>query len=384
MFDVIVCGAGPAGAIAAGVLAHEGVRVLLVDRATFPRDKLCGDTINPGTLGILQRLGAVGEWADQALRVDGMIVTGPHGARVQGEYGGGRYGLALRRRDLDAALLAWAVREGARVETGVAVRRALVDGTGRAAHVRGIVIAGGDGRDVRIPAPLVIAADGRHSTIAFGLGLARHPRRPRRWAVGAYFDGVTGVTSFGEMHVRRSRYLGLAAVPAGLVNVCLVTDDRRGFGDPASLLRRAADADSTLRDRFAAARLVSSPAILGPLAVDTSASGMPGLLLAGDAAGFIDPMTGDGLRFAIEGAVLAARVAIDAGAAHVPGVHAAGAHVELARRRRRAFQSKWRFNRLLRRVVSGAPAIRTAEWVARLAPGVLERTIAYAGDVSRP
>ena len=57
MFDVIVCGAGPAGSVAATVLARGGARVLMLDRARFPRDKLCGDTINPGALAILRRLG---------------------------------------------------------------------------------------------------------------------------------------------------------------------------------------------------------------------------------------------------------------------------------------------------------------------------------------
>ena len=57
MLDVLIVGAGPAGAVAATVLARAGARVRIVDRATFPRDKLCGDTVNPGTLALLRRLG---------------------------------------------------------------------------------------------------------------------------------------------------------------------------------------------------------------------------------------------------------------------------------------------------------------------------------------
>src|SRR6185503_16886808 len=96
--------------------------------------------------------------------------------------------------------------------------------------------ANGATRDLR--ARVTIAADGRRSTIAFGLGLARHPDQPRRWAIGGYFEGVrhvsdttqTGPVSdtcltpsvMGEMHVRRGRYIGVAPVPGGVTNVCLV------------------------------------------------------------------------------------------------------------------------------------------------------------------
>src|SRR3954465_4429877 len=101
----------------------------------------------------------------------------------RGGAGGGGRGLALLRRVLDASLVDAAVAAGARVEQRALVRAPLLEETGRHARVRGVVIAGADGRDVRIPAPLVIAADGRRSRIAFALGLARHPIRPRRWAI---------------------------------------------------------------------------------------------------------------------------------------------------------------------------------------------------------
>ena len=85
--DVLIAGAGPAGSIAALVLARAGARVTLVDRARFPRDKLCGDTINPGALAILGRLG-LGGVTDGGLRIEGMIVSGGGGVRVVGAYGG--------------------------------------------------------------------------------------------------------------------------------------------------------------------------------------------------------------------------------------------------------------------------------------------------------
>jgi geranylgeranyl reductase family protein len=377
MFDVIVCGAGPAGAIAATVLARGGARVLMLDRARFPRAKLCGDTINPGAVAILRRLDLLPRVEAQALDVHGMIVTGERGVSVRCEYGDGVRGLAIARRELDATLAESAASAGARFEDGVLVRGALVDSSDGHARVRGVVIAGRDGRDVRVPAPLVIGADGRRSRLAISLGLARQPARPRRWAAGAYFEGVAGMSPLGEMHVRRGQYIGLASVPGGTTNVCVVVGSTPALRDPAALIDDAIAADWLLRPRFAEARRISVPAVIGPLALDASAAGMPGLLLAGDASGFIDPMTGDGLRFAMRGGELAAAAALAA----LSGM--ARPHERLAHARRREFAGKWRFNRALRQVVDHPASVNAATLAAQAAPWILRRTIAFAGDVSR-
>jgi flavin-dependent dehydrogenase len=371
MIDVLIVGAGPAGAVAATVLARGGARVRLVDRARFPRDKLCGDTVNPGTIALLRALGMAERIEARGLPVDGMLVTGVDGVSVESRYPRGLQGRALVRRELDWSLLQLATAAGAEFEPWTPVRRALVDDDGR---VGGVVLDG----DRQIRARVVIAADGRHSTIAFGLGLAAHPQRPRRWAVGAYFENVARMSSFGEMHVRRGGYIGVAPIPGGLTNVCLVrpweTPDP-ALRDPEALLRRELARDHVLRDRFAGARLVTPPVVLGPLAVDVRPSAVDGLLLAGDAAGFIDPMTGDGLRFAVQGGDLAARAALRA------LEHGwAGVHDHLARQRAGAFGPKVRFNRTLRTLVASPAAVRVGEVVASLAPSTLRALVRHAGD----
>src|SRR2546422_11373755 len=95
--DVLVVGAGPAGSMAALVLARAGVRVRLVDRARFPRGKLCGDTLNPGTLSILDRLGIAGPVPHRAMAITGVSISGPNGARVSATYPDGIRGAALPR-----------------------------------------------------------------------------------------------------------------------------------------------------------------------------------------------------------------------------------------------------------------------------------------------
>jgi flavin-dependent dehydrogenase len=371
MIEVLVVGAGPAGSVAALVLARAGVRVLIVDRATFPRDKLCGDSLNPGTLAELRALGIAEAVERAGLPIRGMLVTSEHGLSVRSTYAVGLTGRTLQRRHLDATLLDAAAAAGARVEFDARVSAPLVDETADRRVVRGALVHARD-RQLRLPARVTIAADGRHSTLAFALGLALHPAAPRRWAIGA---DVAGMTDCGEMHLRRAHYVGVAPLPSGLVNACLVTAARPQLRDPRTLLEQALRADPQLADRFAAARSVSRVFTLGPLAVDCRAAGLPGLLLAGDAAGFIDPMTGDGLRFAIDGGVLAARAALE-----LLENPRAPVWRKLDARRRRRFGAKRVFNRLLRLTALSCASSKLSEVVGPVAGSIVSAIVRGAGD----
>lgn len=371
MTDVLVVGAGPAGAVAALVLARGGARVRLVDRAMFPRAKLCGDTINPGALAIVDRLGVGAAVRARARAITGMLLTGPGGATVAADYPHGVCGAAIERRDLDLLLLDAAVAAGVDFMPGVRALAPIVDD--RSAHVVGAQVCTAAGKsDLR--ARLVIAAEGRHSRLGAALGLTRFAARPKRWAFGAYFSGIDGLTTRGEMHIRANGYVGIAPLVGGVANVCVVRLRER-IDVAAAVIADAIAGDPSLSARFARARRESPVVSLGPLAVDSAAAGCPGLLLAGDAAGFVDPMTGDGLRFAIGGGELAAE------AARVELATGRPAHAALGAALRREFSSKWRFNRVLRSLVASRRGVALAEALASRWDAPFRVLIGVAGDV---
>jgi flavin-dependent dehydrogenase len=377
MLDVLIAGAGPAGAIAALVLARAGARVVMIDREQFPRDKLCGDTLNPGAVRLLASFGLTGGALDGAVRLSGMQLTGPR-ASVHAAYGQPTAALALTRRAFDAWLIEHAVAAGVRFESGVVAREPLADQHSGIPVVRGLVLDGPDGRALRMPAILTIAADGRRSVLARAVGLAGTPRGPRRWAYGTYATGVAGMTDLGEMHVRHGWYFGLAPLGNGLANVCVVKPATRSERRrPIDEVRDAVARDPSLRIRFEGSVIDDKVRVLGPLAAEARAAGVVGLLLAGDAGGFVDPMTGDGVHLALQSGVLAAREALRA----LETGDMIGAVSRLERARRATFGRKLRFNRMVRRLVSSPAAVDAASVAARILPSVMRHAVRYAGDV---
>ena len=377
MIDVLIAGAGPAGSTAALVLARAGARVLIVDRETFPRDKLCGDTLNPGALALLEALNLKGGPLEHARALRGMRVTGGR-TGVTTMYEDGKTARALSRRAFDSWLLEAAIHAGARFEGGWIVRDAIVDLRPGRPIVRGLVIASRSSPEkrTRIPAVMTIAADGRRSTVARSAKLSRPSPPPRRWAFGAYLTGVDALGDVGEMHVQPGRYVGIAPMSESVANVCVVTGPRPEGRTPVDIMRHAIAANRRIASRFACAEFVTEVRVLGPLGVDAAASGTDGLLLAGDAAGFVDPITGDGVSLAIRGATLAAAEVLHT----LETGDFAGAPGRLAAARRRWLGPKMRFNRALRLVVESRTAIELMSCAAAVAPSMFRPLVRYAGE----
>ncbi|MBC7897086.1 MAG: NAD(P)/FAD-dependent oxidoreductase, partial [Cytophagaceae bacterium] len=265
--DVIIVGAGPAGATTATFLARNGLHVILADRAQFPRDKPCAEYLSPQATRVLDELGALPAIEAAApAQLAGMRITAPDGTSFLGEFAAGHgfrgfrdRGLAIRRTILDAILVDRARAAGAEVREGVAVRDLLRDGDA----ICGIITSG----NATLRAPLVIGADGLHSIVARRLGLARVGRWPRRYALVTHYRGVADIGAHGEMHVYPEGYLGLADVGHGLTNVAVVVPGSQAkamSGDPAGFMQRWIASRPRIAARFAAATPLAPPKATGP------------------------------------------------------------------------------------------------------------------------
>jgi flavin-dependent dehydrogenase len=183
-FDVVVVGAGPAGSVAALVLARGGARVALVDKAVFPRDKACGDLIGPRGVQVLHDLGI----ELPAGRVGDMDVVGPTGRRVRLRATAGLtypgYALVLPRRQLDDLLRRSALAAGAIGLSGRAERPLFASGPG--AHLAGFALDGGEDDGAEICADVVLGADGALSRVAEAAGLVDARRVLWGFALRAY------------------------------------------------------------------------------------------------------------------------------------------------------------------------------------------------------
>ena len=358
VLDAVVVGGGPAGSTVATLLRRAGASVSLCDAARFPRHKICGEYVPPAALESFARLGILARVeAAGPLRHVGMAVISPDGTKVLGRYRGGARGLALRRYDLDGILLDGARRAGVEVLEGARV-------TGLSRGADGILSVGlQSGESMRARA--VVGADGRNSMVARRLGLRRTEPRHRKWAVMGHFRGVETAGDHGEMIVTPYGYCGINPLPRGLANVCIVVDraDIReaapGGARLAAFFARRIAAHPLTKSRMAGASLVSGLRATGPMACRASDSIADGVLLVGDAAGFYDPFTGEGIGMALRGAELAAEVLARAlGAGDVTR----RALAPYAAARRAAFRDRLRLDRLLQSVLRRP---RLADWAAR-------------------
>lgn len=325
--DAVVVGAGPGGSAAAHFLAVAGHDVLLLEKESFPRDKVCGDGLTPRAVKALQSLDMTEEAAGRV----------PGWARQEGlrMYGGGvvldlpwpeladwpGYSVTATRALMDDAIAQRAVKSGAQLWQDTEVLGPLwLDEAQR--RVAGVRYRRADGSEGEVRAPIVLAADGNSSRFAIGMGLHRIESRPMGVAVRAYYRSPRADSRMmeGFLELRRDDQLlpgygwifplddGLVNVGWGLLNTSAhfrATNYRRTLdewvaGFPADWEMRP----DTRVDRPRSAGL--------PMGHNRRPHLYRGALLVGDAGGMVNPFNGEGISYAIEAARFAAEAADDA------------------------------------------------------------------------
>ena len=332
--DVIVVGAGPAGSTTAFYLARSGLDVLLLEKSTFPREKVCGDGLTPRAVRALVAMGIPLDERDGWLPNKGLRIIGG-GTRLElpwpelTSYPG--YGLVRNRLDFDETLARAAQKAGARMIEGVTVTGPVLDdrtgritgvtarGTGQAGPGQGEAEAGAErsyaGR-------LVIAADGNSSRLSVAMGLRKREDRPLGVAVRTYYtsprhdddyleswlelwDGDRLLPGYGWIFGMGD---GTSNVGLGLLNTSAAFRNT----DYRALLRRWLAGMPPSWGYTEENRTAPVHGAALPMGFNRTPHYTKGLLLAGDAGGMVNPFNGEGIAYAMESGEIAARVVTQA------------------------------------------------------------------------
>ena len=370
-YDALIVGAGPAGSALAAGLGRAGVRALMVERAHHPRPKACAEYASPRIVEELARIGLPStDWAADAVALDGMhLHAGRHAVRVAyADRSGPRVAWGIDRRAFDARLAQHAVASGAELREGLSVL-GLIQTRGRVDGVRVRDLA--SGREEVIHAGWVIGADGVRSTVARLAGVERRVRFPRRLGLVAHYAGVADLTDHGEMHVARDgHYVGLAPTPGGELNVGMALPLRDGGVSASRRFAGAIEALPAVARRLASSERLTPIRGAAPIGHRVTRAAGPGWLLVGDAAGFVDPFTGEGIHRALRSARAAGEAILGGG--DVPAAY--------RRERRRAFAAKTALSWVVQGFLAAPPLLEHA--VGRLAqrPAAALRLGSALGD----
>jgi geranylgeranyl reductase family protein len=342
--DVLVVGAGPAGSVAAATLARAGIEVLLVEAREHPRPKACAEYASPRIADELARLRPALAWRSMARPIDGMdVVRGPDRVRIgyRDRAGHPRPAWGVDRLTFDALLATTASAAGADLRERSRVEQ-LVVSDGR---VRGAVLRTPDG-PVEVRAGWVIGADGARSTVARRLGVARQPRI-RRVGLVTHVDGDGGLDDHGEMHVGDGYYVGLAPLPEGGLNVGMALP--MTTREPAERrYERAIAGLPAVAGRIRGLRRTAPLRGVAPIGHRVTRAAGPGWLLVGDAAGFLDPFTGEGIYRALRSGRAAAEAILD---------DATHADERYAEARQAAFAAKSALTWVVQAMLAAPPAL---------------------------
>ena len=368
-FDAAIVGAGPAGSAAAISLARKGYRVALIDKQEFPRDKLCGDFINPINWPILRELGVENDiLSSEHGKVRAFRITtcsGEHAeAHLPAQSGGPEFGLGLSRTVFDLALLRKAEQKGAVVLQGCRIKS-----LGRNPRGWELLLDHAPGAG-EIRAPIVVGADGRNSWVAHRLDLTSAAETQGR-SVGfqIHLDAPDAVRGNIDIHLFPGGYAGLVGLGGNSFNLCLAVDKQRlpRERQVEFLSESLLPQNPYLRELLLRSRRVGEARATYPVYFKPRRCVADGILFIGDAARVNEPVSGEGIYFAMKSALLASETIDEAfGVSDFSATRLRS----YERRCRREFKLRRRLNLLLRhlayRPVLLAPFVRFSARHGRL------------------
>lgn len=311
MHDVIIIGAGPGGSATAYYLARHGLDVLFIDKSDFPRDKTCGDGLTPRALAVLEDMGLLNDLLQIGCRVNSLEIAAPKGHAVAapfpGKNGQPGYALTVPRLILDDAIRKLAIVNGAVFEHPLRVTDLITD------HNSVLAIGKRQGKTIKVRGRLAVIATGATIPLLMRIGILK--KSPRMaLAARAYFEGVKGLTNRMQLRFdgvplpgygwifplpNESANIGAGVFPAGWAG-------GRLFGTGLQAYEAFIHAPA-LQHILARTRQVG-PVKGYPLRTDFATAPTYGerLLLVGEAAGLVNPLTGEGIDYALESGRLAA------------------------------------------------------------------------------
>ncbi|MCB2411384.1 geranylgeranyl reductase family protein [Demequina sp. TTPB684] len=333
--DVIVVGAGPAGSSTALSLTQAGLEVLLLEKSTFPREKVCGDGLTPRAVRALLAMGVDLDSEGGWMRTEGLRVVSDD-ARLELDWPDvaafPSYGLVRTRLSMDDALARHAAEAGAHVHQNTTAVGLIRDE--RSGRVTGVKARRSDavsetGEDIVLRAPVVVAADGVSSRLSVEAGIPRRADRPMGVAVRTYFTSPRHTDEYLEGWLNLTDETGRAlpgygwifGMGDGTCNVGLVLLNAPGANRHVDYRALLASWLAPMPEEWGFVEETRTAPVTGaalPLGFNRTPHYIPGLMLVGDAGGMVNPLTGEGIAYALESGRIAADVLVRALARRQP------------------------------------------------------------------
>lgn len=384
-FDVVVIGGGPAGCAMALDLNSRGYNVALCDQAKFPRDKVCGEFISPGADPILEKLGVLD--SIEALtpkRLKGVAISSYESAELAIDYpiaaGSGLRptSLSVPRYQLDALFLKQVQSAGVKVFE----QHKVIDFIFNEGCVAGVQGWDETKTSFSMNCKLVVDAGGRNAVSLRKFNLKREPKGNSKIAFSAHWQGVRLPEDYCYMHVSRPGYTGISSVGNGRANVVLVVEGSALTGGktekPETFYHRVLMQNRRRSKMLENGERVEPVRSVESLAFAVKPVPCGGLMLVGDATGFIDPFTGEGIYLSLRSSQLAGEV-----------IHAGFENSNFSKnflsvydqRRQQEFGGKFLLSRILQWLIYNRPFCNRVMKSLSSNRGLAETLVGVIGDI---